>query len=389
MRKVNKTTLLWAIIAVVSMLFFMPVLSRGGADKPTLAKNGFTPAKTCGVCHEAIYKDFQKSLISRTFTDPIFKYAYMEAYLATKGEAKFVCLKCHAPTVLVTKDYDMEMQITREGVTCDFCHSIRGVNLKNLKRPYDVKVGKTKWGPLAKSISPAHFTERLEVFSKSEICAGCHEFKTKLGAQVMGTYSEWKAGPYPKEDKQCQDCHMPLIKERVVNEGIGDSKRTERHYHSLAGGHSLTQLKKAIKVDIVRVNRQAGKVNVQVKVKNVGSGHKVPTGIPSRKLVLIVRVSDPFKVIYEGKRIYEKVMVDSKGKRILNDWEFFLNAAKIKSDNRIAPREERHENFTFYAPGTHDLVIEALVEYRYSAPVPQKMDMKVIIGRDQKIVPSG
>src|SRR3972149_1130671 len=120
----RKIAIISLAFVIILILFSIPFISSAKPapqkPQPKAEVKAFTPAKTCGNCPDAIYKDFMGSIMSQSVKDPIFRNAYLEAYLATKGEAKKVCLNCHAPTVLISKDYDMEMEITKEGITCDF-----------------------------------------------------------------------------------------------------------------------------------------------------------------------------------------------------------------------------------------------------------------------------
>jgi hypothetical protein len=106
---------------------------------------------------------------------------------------------------------------------------------------------------------------------------------------------------------------------------------------------------------------------VEVEIVNSAAGHMIPTGIPSKQLVLIVRALSDGKETFSQTRIYERKLVDAKGAPILSDGDLFLAAAKAVSDNRIAPKERRKESFRFHlASGT--VKAEITLAYRYQAP---------------------
>jgi hypothetical protein len=95
------------------------------AQEPQVEINptGYTSARVCGTCHVDIYNSWKNSLHAFSLSDPIFDAAYMQAIKEQGAEAKRVCLRCHAPMTLANADYDLELGVTREGVSCDFCHT--------------------------------------------------------------------------------------------------------------------------------------------------------------------------------------------------------------------------------------------------------------------------
>ncbi|HYL81230.1 MAG TPA: multiheme c-type cytochrome, partial [Candidatus Acidoferrum sp.] len=115
---------------------------------PVLNAKGYTSSQICAQCHEDIYTTWKNSLHALSLSDPVFDAAYWEAIKLTKGSARTLCLRCHAPTTRVTKDYDQRQPITEEGVTCDFCHTIQATNPFAAGEPYTMRPGLTKWGPL-------------------------------------------------------------------------------------------------------------------------------------------------------------------------------------------------------------------------------------------------
>ena len=274
-------------LSVIGLTVFLAVFLEGfkPADAEVLSLTG---SAKCKECHQEIFDRWKNSTHALSIEDPIFKAAYMEAYLLTKGEVKLNCLRCHAPAVLINKDFDMEKDITKEGVTCDICHSITKIDLADRRAPFKFESRGVKRGPLPDVLSPAHKTELSTLFKSAELCAGCHEYVNDAGVKVLGTYSEWKESPYAAEGKQCQDCHMPLIAGRVVKDKIKSSNRKLVNLHDISAGHSEEQLKKAVKVELKNISADKDFVVISVDITNVGSGHMVPTGISRRKLALIV-----------------------------------------------------------------------------------------------------
>lgn len=365
------------LLSVIGLTVFLAVFVAGfkpaDPEIPSL-----TGSAQCKGCHQEIFASWKNTTHALSIEDPIFKAAYMEAYLHTKGEVKFNCLRCHAPAVLINKDFDMEKDITKEGVSCDICHSIKKIDLADRRAPYKFENQGVKRGPLQDVVSPAHKTELSTLFKSSELCAGCHEFVNEEGLQVMGTYSEWKNSPYAAEGKQCQDCHMPLIAGRVVQDKIKSSHQKQVNLHDISAGHSVEQLKKAVKVELRDIAADKDFIVVSVDVTNVGSGHRVPTGLPKRKLALIVDVKTP-KDYLSQQKVFQRIMTDSQGNEIKNDWAFFMNGVKELSDNRIKPREKKRESFTFVRPKNDDITVSARVEYLYETMVLNPVEMRVVM----------
>ena len=350
-----------------------------------IEESNYTSSLVCGKCHEAIYSKWKNSMHAQSISDPIFNLAYMQAVQESGEKAKKLCLSCHAPAVRANNDYELNKAITNEGIMCDFCHTVKGVDLNNQDNPYIIDVGEVKRSTIRGAESPVHKVEHSELHAKSEFCAGCHEFN-KDKVTIIGTYSEWKEGPYSKEGVQCQDCHMPLIKGLIVRQDIKEVKG-EINLHDLQGGHSVEQLRKAMRVRIVDTARSGDGVTVKVEITNIGSGHTVPTGLPSRELVLQMIVKDSKgRIISRDEKIYKKVLADENGNEIKKDHEFFLKGKTILSDNRIKPRETKETVFYFSYPKREELSVETKLFYRYKPEVISTQEMFIEMGGDSRVI---
>lgn len=342
-----------------------------------------TSSQNCKQCHEEIHNHWMNAMHAMSLEDPIFKASYMESYFNTAGEAKYNCLPCHAPVTRVNKDYDLKDEITKEGVTCDFCHSIKKVDLDNNENPFELEIGNTKRGPLSNVSSPTHETESSPIFKSSELCAGCHEYTNEKGISILGTYSEWKESPFAKEGTHCQDCHMPIISGNTVKSNIKSSIQEQINLHAISASHSTEQLQKALKVEIKNVNQEGEIIEVVVGVSNVGSGHSVPTGISARQLILLVELRTPNEYFVQQK-IYHRILSDEAGNEIKKECEAFLGAAKISFDNRLRPRETRTERFAFAKPKNKKITISARVDYLYRTRILSPTEMRVKMAEDTR-----
>src|SRR5262249_30686059 len=136
----------------------------------------------------------------------------------------------------------------------------------------------------------------------------CHDVTHPFNRlPVERTYSEWRDSTYAGEGIQCQDCHMKPGPGRASPIG----KQRERVYtHYFVGANALvTQLLGSeLHADLdERMLRSAANVRiiapgawnptraaaVQVRVTNVGAGHRLPTGFPEgREMWLDFKVID-------------------------------------------------------------------------------------------------
>lgn len=372
-----------ATLSAASFLAILTASPISGQESPLTAKvsdTGYTSAFVCGRCHADIYATWSRSMHAFSLSDPVFEVAYMQA-LRVDPRSKELCLRCHAPVTLENKDFDLLQGITREGVTCDFCHTVTDVRIGHPEKPYLQELGRTKRSTLELANSPAHDVAYSELHSKSEFCGACHYYESENGTVVMGTYAEWKQGPYAKEGIQCQDCHMVLAEGRVVSKDVkADSGPI--NLHDLI--HDSKQLKEALAVRITDADYSHGSLLVTVEIANVGSGHMVPTGIPNRTVTLQTEVKLPYGRVVQQEKQYRKVLAGKDGATLRYDYEAFLYAASVKSDNRIAPRETRIEQFKFDSLPDKPIEVSATAYYRYSPLLIDPHPMTITLASDRR-----
>lgn len=312
----------------------------------------------CAECHEDRYKEWSGSMHALAISDPIFRSAYMKAVLFDPGYREY-CLKCHSPTTTTTKDFNLTRSISVEGVTCSFCHNVKNIDIK--KNSYELNQDGTMVGPYEYSFSEKHSSNYSEILTKSEFCAGCHEFSLN-GVLISETYSEWKEGPYSKEGRQCQDCHM----EASPGYSSNNIKREKVYRHYWYGGHTGQFLERAFNIEY-DIEKKGKKANINLNITNIGVGHKIPSGFPSRQVILYLNVTDDKnRDIYNDKKIYTKTLLDEYGNEVYDFWK----AKSISKDNRIKPRESRIETFEFDVPDdARKLDVQIILRYHFEAEV--------------------
>ncbi len=370
------------LAAVLTVALSAPRPGRQQDRALVVEREGYTSARVCGRCHVDIYESWKRSLHAFSLSDPIFDTAYMQAVKEGGEEARRRCLHCHAPMTMMNGDYDLREGVSREGVSCDFCHTVTAVHLDGRDKPYTIELGLVKRGVIRDTSSSAHEVAYSELHGKSEFCGGCHNYVSPAGSTLIGTYDEWRAGPYAAEGMQCQGCHMVLSPGKVAVQG-GSSAGDQIHLHRLI--HDSAQLRRALEVRITRAERSGNVVRADVEVENVGSGHMVPTGIPTREVVLLVSAESGGHSRSQERR-YRKVVAERSGRVLSSDYRVLLHGAKILNDNRIAPREKRLETFHFRVRGRERVKISAELTYQYSPALLSVKNMNIPMGAAERFV---
>jgi hypothetical protein len=308
---------------------------------------------------------WKKSAHASSMEEPIF----LDAFRQTKereGEAvSRVCLSCHAPAVEVTKDWDLEQKLSWEGVGCDICHSISAVKAVGSTAKFELDAGVVKRGPIRNASSMAHDVLFSELHTQSLVCGPCHEFSNSEGVPLMTTFSEWKASSAARQNKTCQQCHMGETKANVVDPVIKRLPEAKVNLHEVPGGHSLSQLIKGVEV-VLRPQRDAGALLLDVRLRNRGAGHAIPTGMPGREINLSVKVRTSEGGSFDERRSYRKTYVGAGGGEITRDSSYFARGVKFVSDTRIQADESRTERFRFAVPEHATAYLSVKLHYEHA-----------------------
>ncbi|MHA2641788.1 MAG: multiheme c-type cytochrome [bacterium JZ-2024 1] len=343
------------------------------------------PSSRCAACHQIIYAQWANSLHANALSDPIF-VAYFRGLTGRDRES---CLECHAPMAVALKDPGLANALSREGVSCEFCHRVVRGEPGTGRLVTDL--GGPRRGPLADALGKYHPVAFSEFHTRAEFCAGCHQSVNANGVAVLNTYEEWKQSAYAGAGVTCQKCHMP----EDINQSAAQLREvTGRHTlisHQFVGGHSQTRLQNAASLSMVPVWKRDG-IEVSVFVTNKESGHRLPTGLPSRRVVLKVSLHDRNgSVLASLSRVYQRTLKDAQGVRI-PDREvnrLFLESAGVFRDNRIAPGETRRENFTFPAPSARResaYSVEATLTYFLPLPFGDPPEIQVTMARAEALL---
>jgi len=349
----------------------------------------------------------------------------------------------------------------REGVGCAGCHALAADGLgteATFVGNAALRTDRVAFGalpePLAEAMLAMSMTRPVSSkhVSESRLCASCHTVLVRAldpagapsGDEIpeQATYLEWRNSefqdelePAGKSATTCQGCHMPrgadeLGKSPPITTAFStrppDAPAREGYRrHTLRGGNAylLRQLARAAdwlgaaapasqlteaadateaflrsSAELELVARSAHEVAVTIVNR---TGHKLPTGSPTRRMWLHVLAFDRAHrpvfesgatregTIVDGKRaridgpgvivphrtelsspdqilIYEAVPVDAQGRRT----HLLLGIAKIAKDNRILPAGWRADH----------------ADARRTQPVGTDGDRDFVAGRDTVIV---
>jgi len=331
---------------------------------PILGKQP-TPSDTCGSCHREIYRLWSGSAHAQALEDPVFLSAFRETVEREGEGVSRTCLSCHAPLAALLNDPRLEAKLTWEGVSCDVCHSMTGVDLAGSTPKITYDVGPVKRGPIRDAESAAHQVAFSELHTTSLGCAGCHEWTSRSGVPIMSTYSEWNQSSAAREGKPCQACHMAKTRAHVVDPRVQRVPHAEVNLHDVPGGHSLDQLHKALAVTI-QPRRAAGTLHLEVRLTNKGAGHAVPTGMPGRRVLLELVVRTGEGEVGREQRSYGRVYAGQDGVILTRDAAHFSPGVRLVEDTRLAPDERRVENFQFAVPATATAFVSLKLHYEHA-----------------------
>jgi hypothetical protein len=324
----------------------------------------------------APYALWSASMMAHSAIDPYWRAKIRYETAANPAAAAAIentCLSCHAPmqqygarAAQEAMRFDDLGAMGLEGVSCTVCHQILPENLgskDSFTAGFKINSRGEVYGPhrnpfpmpmrMHTGLTPAYAKHMME----AALCGTCHTVITPVlgrDSKVRGefveqaTYLEWMASSYPRSGKTCQSCHLPVLRDRdgqpapqyiahtphggyfgpirprapfgrhflqganalglemlaalhPANAGILE-QATERSRTNLGASMTLQLAAKAV----------AGGIAAEVTVLN-HSGHKLPSGFPSRRLWLHVRLWDASGQVVFESGAYDRVSGDIVG----------------------------------------------------------------------------
>ena len=326
--------------------------ARLAPDLAPSAHYTVSSAVRCKECHAPIVDEWRASAHAHAASAPLYALGRGQATSAA------ACDRCHAPFAGHTEADD---PVPSEGVTCDVCHAVAAVDEARTGGAFTLKTeDNVKYGTLCDAA--AHYFHKMgcsPLHDEGRFCAACHLLYQRTGSveiPVFTEYEEWKQGPWA-DQKDCQGCHMPG---RAGIAATGAKKRDEVAHH---GDFGLDDgLRRRAVAMSVQLAATADGVRADVELHNEGAGHRVPTGMPGRQLVLALRtVASDGHVVDEKERVYQRALVDASDRPAP-----FWRAVRMAGDDRLGPREKRVETIELRgAPGAK---LEARLVWRALDP---------------------
>jgi hypothetical protein len=246
----------------------------------------------------------------------------------------------------IAKDQSALQRLAGDGVSCTVCHQIApdtlgtpaSFNANFVIKPapldgtrailgqYDVDAGRQT---IMRSVTGFQ-QEAAPHIKRSELCASCHTLITKVlgpDGTVIGelheqmNYQEWQHSDFSREQRSCQSCHMPAAAGPIRISSVLGEQRESLARHVFVGGnaHMLgvlnrfrdelgvtapsAELEATARATVRQLQEDTATLQVSapqlqgdrlafdVQVTNL-TGHKFPTGYPSRRTWLHVTVRD-------------------------------------------------------------------------------------------------
>jgi hypothetical protein len=205
---------------------------------------------------------------------------------------------------------------------------------------------------------------------QSELCASCHTLITEAygpNGDVIGSlpeqmnYQEWQHSDFNREQRSCQSCHMPRAEGPIRASSVLGDARDSLARHLFVGGNAfmvelLKRYRTELGVEALPAELDAtaratirqlqldtaqlavsslcvngGTLSFDVTVRNL-TGHKFPTGYPSRRTWLHATVRDA-----RGGVVFESGAFDETGAIRGNDADRDLGAFEPHYEEITSP----------------------------------------------------
>lgn len=386
---------------------------------------------SCKSCHPEIFNQWANSN-HRLMGGSNPYYSVLED-LAAKEEGegiRFWCMGCHSPGVLTSggrqtsktshlfdkngsslvETLNHKVSEPEEGTSCLFCHRITkleevrgngGYTLNLRDRPqYLFEDRHGLLGATHDSMINSKPKRHAQSYSKpfykdSKYCMSCHdEFAPGNGVKIVDTYGEWEKSPYNKGSKNpktkgCIDCHMNASTSNLDQKIPGYStvggtlKQNVRTHHFAGSNHFLSGLRSSehekMTLDLLKsaaaIDVKFSKKALVVRVRNVGAGHHLPTGVAdfrelwlevtlkdaTGKIILSSGMIDETGEIEKGSRLFRKVFGDRNGEPVgLKFWKY----EKLLEDTRIPAKGFRDESYSLPSDIVYPVVAEVKLRFR-------------------------
>jgi hypothetical protein len=252
-------------------------------ERAEVDRGAYRSAAFCGGCHTEIYEQWQRSYLSKSWSQADVEVRLHGLTLRLRGmdeaEQRF-CLECHAPLALAwPEDIAVDAPLAQEGVTCVVCHTATHVWADEAPARMRNDPHGPILGPFDDAVSPWHATEGSVHFQRwdNQLCGSCHSSTWPLTeASIDWTWQEWHEAAGP-DDENCVACHMPAYRGQAAQlEGVPERELRD---HSFPGGHDPDFVAEAMTLHLAGLERDDRSLRLLVDVENL-AGHDLPSGNP-------------------------------------------------------------------------------------------------------------
>lgn len=387
-----------------------PLFTEDNADYQWIAPDAdSSEALRCGNCHTStLMNQWRSNAHGQSAVNPFFLAMYYGTDIdgnPNKGVGYKLdfpntmgnCATCHIPGAAANDPWGVDPQsvdeVNKNGVFCDVCHKIYNVDLSSgqgttgtlsihfLRPPEGTQIF---FGPFDDIHEPDAY---LPLIRQSEFCAPCHTGRF-WNVPAYQSFPEWQASDYADQGIECQTCHMfpDSVTTHFANPAAGGLERNPLTIpsHLQPGSRDPVILANSVTMNL-SVLQNGDMIDVTVTVRNDKTGHHVPTGRPSRNMILLTSAMDDrsnsLEFIGEEKVPWwggqgdpaDGFYSDLPGKgfaKILEDFEGNAPSPAwrpnfIQSDNRIAAFETDTSTYQFrVSEETASVTVKATLLFR-------------------------
>ena len=325
-----------------------------------------TNPKTCFVCHNEQYKNWETSLHSQSHEDSDELYKRVLQYVSDHQHKPYEsvalqCATCHNPRIekkIMDDDTTlaailnvetsqktalqqaMSAEHVKTGVSCYICHNVDSISERKDQTENGYKllnwtVGNTVVGPYDLSNNKAIFHETKQrdfLKNTNDLCVTCHQ-----GQANDNKFSTYTTGDEMGDSKEkCIECHMGDVKRDFIAPQIKreNMQKVEIRSHIFAGARNEEILKTAVDLGFEKKDNKAI-IYVTNKLP-----HSVPTGFSGRDLMLKVKFLKGETLITSENYEFKATYSDTFGSETLS-----YTAKSAASDTRLKPNESREVEF--------------------------------------------
>lgn len=292
------------------------------------------PQEDCAECHPNHVAEWEISPHAYATADPVFHAMSRLGQKETNGKLGQFCVQCHAPVGLATNAAPVFQdeegvwrqdtlgldELSKQGVSCDVCHSItdvlQPVNARAVLTPNGIRRA-TIQDPVE---TPAHASEYSPLHEDALLCGMCHAVNNPRGAPLEETFQEWQGSSFAEEGGQtCQDCHMPAYRGQAAVDG--PEREVHRHLFvgvdvsllppdEFPGYYEMREMVDALLKESANmtVTPEPAERRVRLDIENL-AGHALPSGATAERqmwIEMIVRDA-------QGDVVFETGTFDENG----------------------------------------------------------------------------